>query len=102
MNGDRKGPGIQPRPISLNEVGRQMLGPDAKREITAVRRLTGIVPGSPSQLETISANLASLNEIVMELVDHVSDDPEFRTVVRDVLRQATWNLGFEFQGQPPS
>ena len=47
----------------------------------------------------IAANLASLNEVVTELADVVSQDPEFRRLVRDLLRDHSWSLGIEFQGE---
>lgn len=50
-------------------------------------------------LPVIKANLASLNEIVAELVDAVSDDPEFAQLTRDKLRDHSWALGYEFQGE---
>lgn len=46
----------------------------------------------------ITANLASLNEIVTELAA-TSPDPEFRRQVRDLLRDHSWSLGIEFQGE---
>jgi len=54
-------------------------------------------PGSPEWL--IAANLASINEIVSELTATVSPDPDFAELVRTLLRDHSWSLGFEFQGQ---
>ena len=50
-------------------------------------------------LDAIRKNLASLNEIMAEMVAAVSPDPEFVTMVRGVLRDHNWELGFEFQGE---
>lgn len=54
-------------------------------------------------LEAIRGNLASLNEIVTEMVQALSDhgvgDQPFATLVREQLRDASWNLGYQFQGQ---
>ena len=47
----------------------------------------------------IAANLASLNEIVTELAGAASPEPEFRRAVRDLLRDHSWSLGIEFQGE---
>jgi hypothetical protein len=53
----------------------------------------------------VMANLASLNEIVTELVQASADgtraEPEFAELVRDTLRQHTHALGFRFQGEIP-
>ncbi len=55
----------------------------------------------PNELPKITANLASLNEIMAEMVAAVSTDPDFVVMTRDVLRDHSWSLGFEFQGQGP-
>jgi len=52
-------------------------------------------------LDQVMANLASLNEIAAELVDAVSDDPEFAEMTRTVLKDHSWQFGFEFQGERP-
>jgi hypothetical protein len=52
-------------------------------------------------LDEIRANLASLNEIIAEMTAVVSTDPEFTGMVRGVLRDHSWKLGFSFQGQEP-
>lgn len=54
-----------------------------------------------TRLARISANLASLNEIIAEMTAVVSDDPAFITMVNGVLRDHSWSLGFEFHGQTP-
>lgn len=46
-------------------------------------------------------NLASLNEIMAELVTFMSPDPEFAAMTVGVLRDHSWRLGYEFQGQVP-
>lgn len=56
-------------------------------------------PVSPSVEWLIAANLASLNEVVTELVAASSPDPEYRRLVRDLLRDHSWSLGIEFQGE---
>lgn len=56
-----------------------------------------------SDLEKLAANLASLNEIVTELVrasaDGMRADPEFAVLVRDTLREHSRALGYVFQGE---
>jgi hypothetical protein len=54
---------------------------------------------SPNWDWLIAANLASLNEIVTELVQAGSPDPEFQRLVRDLLRDHSWALGVPFQGE---
>ena len=56
-------------------------------------------PGQLSGEWLIAANLASLNEVITELTNVVSQDPEFRRLVRDLLRDHSWSLGIEFQGE---
>ena len=55
--------------------------------------------------DTVSANLASLNELITELVraaaDHGWTEPEFADMVRDNLQNHSHALGFSFQGIPP-
>ena len=53
------------------------------------------------ELLKIKANLASLNEIITEMVAVVGKDTDFNEMVRKVLRDHSWALGFEFQGQCP-
>ncbi len=58
-------------------------------------------PASPPEQTgdwLIAANLASLNEIVTELTSVASRDPEFRDLVRNLLRDHSWSLGVAFQG----
>jgi hypothetical protein len=50
-----------------------------------------------SRLDAVAANLASLNEIIAELTVKVSDDPEFVSMVRELLRGHSHALGFRFQ-----
>jgi len=50
----------------------------------------------------VHQNLASLNEIMAEVVKAVSADPSFVTETRSVLRNHSHAIGFEFQGQRPS
>ena len=52
-----------------------------------------------TELQKIAANLASLNEIMTEVVAHTSPDGTFIGLVRDTLRNHSWALGFEFQGE---
>jgi hypothetical protein len=53
-------------------------------------------------------NLASINEILTEVVQalvvesNVSADQEFADLVRNTLRDHTYALGFEFQGERPN
>lgn len=53
----------------------------------------------------VAANLASLNEIITEMVQASADgtraDTEFAALIRDVLRQHSHSLGFKFQGESP-
>jgi hypothetical protein len=49
--------------------------------------------------DAVKANLASLNEIIAELTAVVAEDPEFAELVRTTLRNHSWSLGFEFQGE---
>jgi hypothetical protein len=50
-----------------------------------------------TRLDAVAANLASLNEIVAEMTARFSDDPEFTTMVRELLRGHSHALGFRFQ-----
>jgi hypothetical protein len=73
--------------------------------------LSGHLPGFPAwspfgaddkaadstRLDAVAANLASLNEIVAEMTARVSGDPEFTTMVRELLRGHSHALGFRFQ-----
>jgi hypothetical protein len=57
-------------------------------------------PAPPQgDLAEVKANLAALNEIVMELVNGASTDVVFREKVRSVLRNHSRKLGFTFQGE---
>lgn len=58
----------------------------------------GDAPGA-GRTEMIAANLASLNEIIAELTAKVSDDPEFTAMVRELLREHSHALGYQFQGE---
>jgi hypothetical protein len=49
--------------------------------------------------DPVGANLASLNEIMTEVVAAVSPDPEFVDMVRGVLRTHSFALGYQFQGE---
>jgi hypothetical protein len=62
--------------------------PDPNKDAAAAQRL-----------DTMAANLASLNEIVMELVDQspAADDP-FAATARHLLTEHSHALGFKFQG----
>jgi hypothetical protein len=53
------------------------------------------------ELEAAKANLASLNEIVVELAQRVAgaSDSEFVELVLSTLRGHSFDLGFEFQGE---
>jgi hypothetical protein len=51
------------------------------------------------QADPVGANLASLNEIITEMVARVSPDPAFAALVRDLLREHSWSLGYAFQGE---
>jgi hypothetical protein len=51
------------------------------------------------QADPVGANLASLNEIITEMVARVSPDPAFAAMVRDLLREHSWSLGYPFQGE---
>lgn len=52
-------------------------------------------------LDVIKANLASLNEIVNELISGLSQDPTFVQLAHDTLRDANWLLGYDFNDQKP-
>jgi hypothetical protein len=54
-----------------------------------------------SDLDAVKRNLASLNEIIAEMTAKVSDDPAFTAMTRDILRDHSWELGYEFQGERP-
>jgi hypothetical protein len=54
-----------------------------------------------SDLDAVRRNLASLNEIIAEMTAKVSDDPAFTAMTRDILRDHSWELGYEFQGERP-
>jgi hypothetical protein len=60
---------------------------------------------TPEQQRAVRANLASVNEILTEVVqalaDHGWSDPEFAGVVRRQLRQHSHELGYDHQGVPP-
>jgi hypothetical protein len=58
-------------------------------------------PCATASLDGIKANLASLNEIIAEMTAAVSHEAEFTEMVRGVLRDHSWKLGFTFQGQEP-
>jgi hypothetical protein len=53
---------------------------------------------SPDDLQAIQANLASLNEIMAEVVAKISpEEHEFVDMVRTTLRDHSWAIGFTFQ-----
>jgi hypothetical protein len=55
--------------------------------------------GEARNLAAMRAAIASLNEIVIELVDQrAEDEPEFCRMVRETLREHSRQLGFTFQG----
>ena len=50
----------------------------------------------------VAANLASLNEIMAELVEQaiqIGVEPQFARMTRGKLRDHSWALGYEFQGE---
>jgi hypothetical protein len=49
--------------------------------------------------DEIRANIAGLNEIIAEMAVKVSDDPGFAAMTRELLRDHSHALGFEFQGE---
>lgn len=55
--------------------------------------------------DPVAANLASLNEIIAEmtqaLAQHGMTDIPFARMVRETLRDHSFALGFEFQGERP-
>ena len=56
--------------------------------------------GEARDLAAIKAAVASLCEIVAELVDQRADDePEFCKMTHEVLRKHCHDLGFTFQGE---
>jgi hypothetical protein len=59
-------------------------------------------PGGDTEV-LVAANLASLNELVAEIVDEMTvrgiGDREFADLVTRTLREHTWSLGFEFREQ---
>ena len=66
---------------------------------------SAVVPGSydghdrdHAMTDAVRANLASLNELFTEMTAKVSDDPDFTTLVRELLRKHSHALGFEFMG----
>jgi hypothetical protein len=54
-----------------------------------------------SDLDAVKRNLASLNEVIAEMVAKVSDDPKFTAMTRAILRRHSWELGFAFQDEHP-
>ncbi len=59
-----------------------------------------------SPYNEVLANLASLNEIIAQLALTISHgwtpDPEMTKLIISTLRDHTWRLGFEFEGQRPT
>ena len=55
--------------------------------------------------DEVAKNLASLNELVTEmmfaLAEHGVGDIEFARMARSTLRDHSWALGFDFQGEHP-
>jgi hypothetical protein len=84
--------------------------PDRTVQVTSTQLLRGHVKSCgclqgtwlrvrTDTLQRVAANLASLNEIIAELVTAGCDDPGFAQMTRDLLRDHSWSLGFQFQGQ---
>lgn len=107
-NGGEEEPGI---PEGYGFAARVTIGLDeAKHPLRAdLLRCSGcsavIFPGDRERhdadhatADAVRANLASLNEIMAEMTAVASDDPDFATLVRDLLRDHSHALGFEFQG----
>lgn len=76
---------------------REDLG-HAEQRIADLERSLGEVNGK------VADNLVSLNEIFAELAAKVATDPAFLDMAVGVLRDHTWKLGYEFQGNraPPN
>lgn len=59
-----------------------------------------------ADLRQLAANLASLNEIVAEMVTALAErgvsDGGYAAVARSVLRDHSHALGFDFQCEPPA
>jgi hypothetical protein len=64
----------------------------------ATMSTTGAVEADVIRRDPIGSNLASLNDIIVELVDSISD-PCFAGLVRDILKAHTHALGYAFQGE---
>lgn len=54
---------------------------------------------TPETERAIRANLASLNEIIAEMVVVTADDADFIRLVHDTLRDHSWALGYSFRGE---
>src|SRR5215831_11002580 len=84
-----------------------MTGDEILAEIRAALPAIREIPTSPSDPGwpgPVASNLASLNELVAELVGALADrgisDPEFADMVRRIFRDHSHRLGFEFRGEP--
>ena len=66
---------------------------DVASELAATRR-----KAARQRRRQLEANLASLNEVLAEMAAQFGD-ASFGSTVRDTLRDHSWALGFEFQGE---
>lgn len=69
-------------------------------------RLDSAEPSKLSVINEMTANLASLNEIMVAAFSGwiLGEEPdyEFVKLVTDILKDHTWRLGYEFNGFRPS
>jgi hypothetical protein len=85
--------------------GRTVTAADWERLLREMRELV-LDPGTRDP-DVCAANLASLNEIIAEMVQamHMGTRPDgdFVALVGEELREHTWSLGYAFRGQeaPP-
>jgi hypothetical protein len=80
-----------------NVFGFPGFSPDRPDQVLAPERtFTGLE--DERLVSAITANLASLNEIIAEMTAKVSGDPEFIAMVRRTLRDHSHALGFKFEG----
>lgn len=49
-------------------------------------------------IDAVAGNLATLNEVIAEMTSRVSGDPGFTALVRDLLRNHSHEIGYQFQG----
>jgi hypothetical protein len=78
--------------------GDERLEATRKIKVRATVSTTEAVEADAIRRDPIGSNLASLNDIVMELVDSISD-PAFAALVRDTLKAHSHALGYAFQGE---